>query len=75
MLNHDNLKYINSNPINPPKGSKKVYDVFKNIENITINKIIIGTIQNSFENGIISITREMYDQILGVDSEERQEKM
>lgn len=74
VLNHDNLKYINSNPINPPKGSKKVYDIFKNIQNFNINRIVIGANENSAQNGEIRVTKEMYDQILGVDSEERQEK-
>lgn len=74
ILNHENLKYINSNPINPPKGSKKIYDIFKVLPNLNIDRIIIGTDENSVQNGIISVTREMYDQILGVDSEERKEK-
>ena len=74
VLNHDNLKYINSNPINPPKGSKKVYDIFKNLPDFEIDRIVIGANENSVQNGIISVTKEMYDQILGVDSEERQEK-
>jgi hypothetical protein len=74
LLNHDNLKYINSNPINPPKGAKKVFDLFKNVHGMVINRIIIGTRENSISNGDISVTREMYDQIIKVDSEERQEK-
>ncbi|TDX82071.1 Shedu anti-phage system protein SduA domain-containing protein [Epilithonimonas xixisoli] len=74
VLNHDNLKYINSNPINPPKGSKKVYDIFKNLPDFEIDRIVIGANENSAQNGEIKVTKEMYDQILGVDSEERQEK-
>ncbi len=73
-LNHDNLKYINSNPINPPKGAKKIYDVFKNIKGLEVKRIIIGSPENSFQNDVISVTKEMYDQILGIDLEERQEK-
>jgi hypothetical protein len=74
VLNHDNLKYINSNPINPPKGSKKVYDIFKNLPDFEIDRIVIGANENLAQNGEIRVTKEMYDQILGVDSEERQEK-
>ncbi len=74
VLNHENLKYINSNPINPPKGAKKVYDIFKNLPGVEIERIIIGAEENLMQNGVINITKEMYDQILGVDLEERQEK-
>lgn len=74
LLNHYTLKYVNSNPINPPKGSKKVYDIFKNLSDFEIERVIIGADENSSIGGTISVTKEMYDQILGVDSEERQEK-
>lgn len=74
VLNHDNLKYINSNPLNPPKGSKKVYDIFKKLPDFEIDRIVIGANENSAQNGEIKVTKEMYDQILGVDFEEKQEK-
>lgn len=74
ILNHENLRYINSNPINPPKGSKKIFDVFRSLPNFQINRIIIGSQENSMNDGILSVTREMYNQILDIDSEERQEK-
>lgn len=74
VLNHENLNCINSNPINPPKGAKKVFDVFKNITGLEINRILIGTTINSIDDGVISITKSLYDYIQGVDREERQEK-
>ena len=73
ILKHETLEYISKNPINPPKGVKKVYDVFKNLGS-QIKKIIIGADENNFEKGIINITEEIYDTIQKVDKEEGQEK-
>lgn len=74
ILNHENLKFLNSNLINPPKGAKKVNDVFKQIPNIQITRIIIGSDVNSVNNQEIKITRELYEYLLKVNSEEGKEK-
>lgn len=74
ILNNENLNFLNSNPINPPKGAKKVYDIFKNVPNVGINNIIIGANENSVVNGAVSVTKEIYQQIIKVDREENKEK-
>lgn len=73
-LSHENLKYLNSNPINPPKGARNVYNIFRRIQGLEINRIVIGVPENSLEAGILGVTGVMYDYIQQISREEGIEK-
>lgn len=74
ILSHENLNLVNSNPINPPKGAKKVYDVFKNVEGIDIQRIYIGTPENALNGNDLSATKDLYNIINDIDKEEGKDK-
>ncbi|WP_026953546.1 Shedu anti-phage system protein SduA domain-containing protein [Algoriphagus vanfongensis] len=73
-LSHENLSLVNSNPINPPKGSKKVFDVFKNIEGVNIQRIHIGTAENSLNGNDLYVAKDLYTTINEIDREEGKDK-
>ncbi|KYG73988.1 hypothetical protein AWW68_15095 [Roseivirga spongicola] len=73
VLSHKNLTLVNSNPINPPKGAKNVFEVFKSLGN-TIERIYIGHESNSINGNEIYITKALYETINRINREEGKDK-
>lgn len=73
VLNHENLPLVNSNPINPPKGAKNVFEVFKSLGN-TIDRIHIGLESNSVNGNEIYVTKTLYETINRINREEGKDK-
>ena len=69
-INHENLKALGSNIINPTKGAKKIIDLMKSVTNNNFTSITIGSSENKTTGTSIYITKELYDTILGIDKEE-----
>ena len=72
-LNHENLNLLSTNPINPPIGAKKIYDIFK-INHPTLDTIILGSSENKLIGNTIFVTKEIYDLINKIDKEESSDK-
>lgn len=73
FINHETLDILNSNILNPPNNINKIYNVFKEIDGITIKNIIIKDI-NKIENENLYINLETYNNIIKIDNEESIEK-
>lgn len=74
VLSHENLSLINSNPINPPKGVRNIFEAFKNLENNNIERIYIGHDSNSINGNDIYITKTLYETINSINREEGKDK-
>ena len=72
-LDHDTLKYItNSNP-NPPKFASNVVKLFRDLDQ-EVSSITIGADRNEIHGGELSITTELYDDLVRINSEEGKDK-
>lgn len=73
-INHENLKILGTNIINPPNGAKKIIDLLRSVTNTNFNSVTIGATENKTTGTSIYITKGLYDTILGIDKEEGKDK-
>jgi len=73
-LTHENLRLINSNPINPPRKTRIIMRVFNNITGTSYNRMILGSNENRIDNTDLYITRDLYLNIIEIDKEEGRDK-
>lgn len=73
ILNHENLKLLNSNLLKPPGG---VYVIFYQLKDYVsnLNEIAIGSEESKIVDGTVFITRELYLTLNAIDKEERLDK-
>ena len=74
ILNHENLTLVNSNPINPPKGAKNVYEIFRSIGNINVERIHVGHDSNKINGNEVYVTKTLYETINRINREEGKDK-
>lgn len=73
-LNHKNLKLLGSNLINPPYGTKVIYDLFKRAANKDLTHIHLGGKKNKLQSQTLYITKDLYEIILKINQEEGKDK-
>ncbi|WP_185204390.1 Shedu anti-phage system protein SduA domain-containing protein [Chryseobacterium sp. C3] len=73
LIDHDTLDILNVNILNPPNNINKIYNVFKDIEGLTIRNITIGD-YNKIDGNDLYINLDTYHIIVKIDNEENIEK-
>lgn len=73
-LTSENLNLLGANISNPPRGAKLLIDLFRKTHKSTINKITIGSNDNSTTNDEIFVTKEFYENITKINKEEGKDK-
>lgn len=73
-LNNENLSLLGSNMANPPNGAKVVIDLFRKLGKPRLNKVIIGSSENSVDDYNLSVTKDFYETVLRINKEESKDK-
>lgn len=73
-INHENLKILSANPINPPYGARTIMDLLRSATNTFFKSITLGADSNKIAGKNIFITKDLYDTILKIDKEEGKDK-
>lgn len=73
-LNHENLKLLNSFPLNPPLKTKVIASLFAQLSNAEIDCITVGSESNELDGENVFLKKETYDSIGKIDTEEGREK-
>lgn len=70
ILNQDNINLLGSSLLKPPFGARVIFNLLKDHVN-NIKEIELGSLVNTINNGVVSITKELYSTIIKIDKEER----
>lgn len=73
-LTDPNLSLFSSNLSNPPKGAKTVVRLFRQATDMSVSEIELGAAENDYDNGRLSMTKELYLQLNTINREESVDK-
>lgn len=73
-LTNDNLSLLGSNIANPPNGAKVIVDLLRKSGKPRINKVIIGSSENSVDEFNLEVTKDFYEIVLRINKEESKDK-
>lgn len=69
-VSHETLKYISTSSPNPPQYAKPLIQLMRSVSGQEINQLILGSEENSLQNGEFSVTSELYDDFAKINKEE-----
>lgn len=75
LLDHETLNLISGEKIwNPSRGINKVLEMFRHV-NPSIDKIVIGGIENKINKNIVYVTYSLYSDLISINREEGKDKI
>ena len=73
-LTNENLSLLSSNISNPPKGAKMTIELFRKSGYPNLSQIIIGARENRISNNAVLVTKDFYETVTKINSEEGKDK-